>query len=83
MTRVTEFGHHEEWRRLTGLEPDNEIWPGDDVAYEALLNRLAEYKKVVLLSGEVHHGTAGELSYWRRGLKRLTLAAAARGGSEH
>ena len=83
MTRVYEFEPPREWRRLTGLEPDNEIWPGDDVAYEALLNRLAEYKKVVVLSGEVHYGAAGELTYWRRGLKRLTLDAAARGRSEH
>ena len=74
-TRIEEFKHHEQWRRLTGLEPDNEIWPGDDVTYEALLKRLAEYRKVVLLSGEVHYGGAGELSYWERGLKRLTLDA--------
>jgi hypothetical protein len=75
LAKVEEFKHHAEWRRLTGLEPDNEIWPGEDVAYQAFLRRLAEYKKVVVLSGEVHYASAGELTLWRRGLKRLTLAA--------
>jgi hypothetical protein len=75
MTKVEEFKHHAEWRGLTGLEPDNEIWPGEDVAYQAFLRRLAEYKQVVVLSGEVHYASAGELTLWRRGLKRLTLAA--------
>jgi hypothetical protein len=74
LTKVEEFKNHDHWRRLTGLEPDNEIWPGDDVAYEAFLRRLADYKKVVVLSGEVHHAAAGELTLWKRGLKRLTLA---------
>ena len=73
--RINEFNNHEQWRRLTGLEPDNEIWPGDDVAFEAYLRRLSEYKRVVVLSGEVHYGASGELTYWKRGLKRLTLAA--------
>jgi hypothetical protein len=75
LTKVEEFKNHEHWRRLTGLEPDNEIWPGEDVSYQAFLRRLAEYKKVVVLSGEVHYASAGELTLWRRGLKRLTLAA--------
>jgi hypothetical protein len=74
-TRIQEFNHHSEFRRLTGLEPDNEIWPGDDVAYEALLKRLAAYRKVVVLSGEVHFGAAGELTYWTKGQKRLDLGA--------
>jgi hypothetical protein len=73
-TKYEEFKNHEKWRRLTGLEPDNEIWPGEDVAYQAFLRRLAEYKKVVVLSGEIHYASAGELTLWRRGLKRLTLA---------
>ena len=74
-TRLNEFNHHSEFRRLTGLEPDNEIWPGDDLAYEALLKRLAEYRKVVVISGEVHMGAAGELVYWTKGQKRLDLGA--------
>jgi hypothetical protein len=73
-TRIEEFSNHARFRRLTGLEPDNEIWPGDDVAFEALLKRLAAYGKVVVLSGEVHFGAAGELTYWTRGQKRLDLA---------
>ena len=74
-SRYEEFKHHSEWRRLTGLEPDNEIWPGDDVAYEALLKRLTAYRKVVVLSGEVHFGASGELTYWTKGQKRLDLGA--------
>jgi hypothetical protein len=74
-TRIQEFNHHSEFRRLTGLEPDNEIWPGDDLAYEALLERLAAYKKVTVLSGEVHFGASGELTYWTKGQKRLDLGA--------
>jgi hypothetical protein len=75
MTKVQELEHHAQWRRLTGLEPDNEIWPGEDVAYTAFLRRLAEFKKVVVLSGEVHYASAGELTLWTRGLKRLDLPA--------
>jgi hypothetical protein len=75
MSKLDDFRHHEKYRRLTGLEPDNEIWPGDDVAYEAFLRRLAEFKQVVVLSGEVHYAGAGELSYWKKGLKRLMLDA--------
>jgi hypothetical protein len=74
-TRYVEFQHHSQFRRLTGLEPDNEIWPGDDLAFEALLKRLAEYRKVVVLSGEVHFGASGELTYWTKGQKRLDLGA--------
>jgi len=73
MTAKGDFENHARFRRLTGTEPDNEIWPGDDVAYERFLRRLSLYGKVVVLSGEVHHGFAGELSYWKKGLKRLTL----------
>src|SRR5262249_18237604 len=68
-----DFKNHATFRRITGTQPDNEIWPGDVVAYERFLRRLSLYGKVVVLSGEVHHGFAGELSYWKKGLKRLTL----------
>ena len=44
-TRWVEFNNHAQFRRLTGLEPDNEIWPGDDLAYEALLRRLAPTRR--------------------------------------
>jgi hypothetical protein len=72
-TRLDELDHHASYRRLVGLEPDNEIWPGDVLSYETFLRRLTEYRKVVVLSGEVHYGSSGELTYWRKGLKRLTL----------
>ena len=78
MGSIEEFGTRNRWRNLPGLEPDNEIWPGDDGAWDAVLRRLAGYKRVVVLSGEVHWGSTARISYWRRGPRRLSLAAALR-----
>jgi hypothetical protein len=76
MGRLNDMDNHTKWRNLTGLEPDNELWPGDDVGYEDFIRRLADYRRVVVLSGEIHYGFAGQMSYWKQGLKRLALAAA-------
>jgi hypothetical protein len=76
MGRLNDMDNHTTWRNLVGLEPDNELWPGDDVGFEDLLRRLSEYRRVVVLSGEIHYGFAGQMSYWKQGLKRLDLAAA-------
>jgi hypothetical protein len=73
-TRLYDLKNRDKDHNLVGIDPDNEIWPGDDQAYEAFLERLAKYKKVVVLSGEVHFGFSARMSYWRRGLKRLDLA---------
>ena len=45
-------------------------------ALEAVLKRLAAYKRVVVLSGEVHWGSTAQLTYWTRGPRRLDLARA-------
>jgi hypothetical protein len=74
-TRISEASNRHKWRNLIGVNPDNEIWPGDDGAYEALLARLAAYRRVVVLSGEIHWAFSAQMSYWRRGLKRLDLDA--------
>ncbi len=74
-TRIYELRHHQKSRNQLGIDPDNEIWPGDDLAFEALLEALSKYKKVVLLSGEVHYGYSAQMSFWSKGIPRLTLPA--------
>ena len=54
------------------------MWPGDEAALEAVLKRLAAYKRVVVLSGEVHWGSSVQLTYWTRGPRRLDLDPARR-----
>lgn len=77
-TRLNERKNYTKWRNLVGIDPDNEIWPGDGPSYEALLRRLAAYRRVVVLSGEIHWGFTSQLSYWTQGRKRLTLPAGLR-----
>ncbi len=74
LTAINEVKHHEELSNMQGVEPDNEIWPGDDQAYESFLEQLVKFKQVVVLSGEVHFGFSAQLSFWKKGIKRLTLA---------
>src|SRR5262249_17112733 len=78
MGAMGEFKARTRWRNLTGLEPDSEMWPGDEAALEAVLKRLAAYKRVVVLSGEVHWGSSVQLTYWTRGPRRRALEPAAR-----
>jgi hypothetical protein len=78
MGAVAEFKARTRWRNLTGLEPDSEMWPGDELAFEAVLRRLAAYRRVVVLSGEVHWGSTAQLTYWTRGPRRLDLDPARR-----
>jgi len=75
MTSIEEVKHHDTFSNLTGLDPDNEIWPGDNLAYDLFLRRLAKFKQVVVLSGEVHFGYSAQMSFWGKATKRLTLAA--------
>lgn len=50
-----------------GLDPDAvESWSYAPQALEALLARLAPYRRVVVLSGDVHFGATVEMSYWDR-----------------
>jgi hypothetical protein len=52
---------------ITGyMEFDMEAWALDAARFEALLARLNEMKKVVLLSGDVHYACSAELDYWKK-----------------
>lgn len=53
---------------MAGTDPDAiEAWAFDPVATEALLKRLETYRRVVLLSGDVHNGSSQSMSYWKKG----------------
>jgi hypothetical protein len=53
---------------MPGTNPDAaESWANDPVTLEALLKRLAPYRKVVVLSGDVHYAHSGDAIYWRKG----------------
>jgi hypothetical protein len=53
-------------RQMTGTNPDAiEAWAFDAVTFEHLLERLAPYEQVVLLSGDVHNSSGSAMSYWR------------------
>jgi hypothetical protein len=53
-------------RRMPGTNPDAlETWSLEPLAYEHLLERLAEFQRVVVLSGDVHNSTGNLMSYWR------------------
>jgi hypothetical protein len=49
------------------IKMDMEWWAASPVTLEKLLARLESYKRVVFLSGDVHHGLGGELDYWKKG----------------
>jgi hypothetical protein len=54
--------------KITGyLEWDMEAWSLDTPHFEALLARLYEMGKVVLLSGDVHYAFSAEMDYWKQG----------------
>jgi hypothetical protein len=53
-------------RRMPGTNPDAlETWALEPLAFEHLLKRLAEFQRVVLLSGDVHNSTGNLMRYWR------------------
>jgi hypothetical protein len=47
-----------------GLSIDAEAWAYEPGNYEALLWALSRYRKVVLLSGDIHMGFSCALDYW-------------------
>lgn len=52
---------------MPGTNPDAlEVWAQDTATHEALLARLAQHPRVVLLSGDVHNACAVAMSYWRK-----------------
>ena len=46
---------------------DMEAWALDPYGFENFLKKLFPYKKVVLLSGDVHFGFSSLLDYWKKG----------------
>jgi hypothetical protein len=55
-------------KNMPGTNPDAiEAWAFDPKTFEALLKRLEPLRRVVLLSGDVHNGSAQFLSYWKKG----------------
>lgn len=55
-------------RAMAGTNPDAiEAWAFDPIAFESLLKRLEPYRRVVILSGDVHNGSSQSLSYWKKG----------------
>jgi hypothetical protein len=65
--RAFDATHHSDIAGMPGTNPDAaEAWVHDPDTFEALLKRLATYRKVIFLSGDVHYGHSGETSYWRK-----------------
>jgi hypothetical protein len=59
---------NENLKNMPGTNPDAiEAWAFDPKAFEALLKRLEPFRRIVLLSGDVHNGSAQFLSYWKKG----------------
>lgn len=55
-------------KNMPGTNPDAiEAWAFDPKTFEALLKRLEAFKRIVLLSGDVHNGSTQFLSYWKKG----------------
>lgn len=60
---------HQGTAGMPGTNPDAiEAWAFDPKTLESLLARLEPYRKVVLLSGDVHYGSSQVMSYWKKGV---------------
>jgi len=55
-----------EWHEQGPAAVDREAWSLDPTAFEALLAALVPFRRVVILSGDVHYGFAGSVAYWDR-----------------
>ncbi|MBX2873584.1 MAG: hypothetical protein KTR30_15830 [Saprospiraceae bacterium] len=52
---------------MKGTNPDAiEAWVFDPESQEEILKRLAAFKKVVILSGDVHYASSQGLFYWKK-----------------
>jgi len=52
---------------MPGTDPDAiEGWANAPKIFEEFWQRVAPYKKVVILSGDIHHGASQAMSYWRK-----------------
>jgi hypothetical protein len=62
---------------MKGTNPDAiEAWIFDPVSQEELLKRLAPYKKIILLSGDVHYSSSQRLCYWTKGNEKAVACFA-------
>ena len=53
-------------RQMVGTNPDAiEAWAFDAFTFEHLLERLEPYRRVVILSGDVHYSSGTVMSYWK------------------
>jgi hypothetical protein len=52
---------------FSSFEADPEAWSFYPSVFEKFLNRLQLFKKVILLSGDVHFGFTTTLDYWKKG----------------
>ncbi len=66
LIRFTEIGAAVTDSVLRGEEKfDLESWSANPPGFEALIARLATYRRVLVLSGDVHYAGGVELSYWK------------------
>jgi hypothetical protein len=66
--RAFDVKNHRAIAGMPGTNPDAaEGWSNVPAALEEVLARLAPYRRVVVLSGDVHYAHSSELSYWFRG----------------
>ncbi len=62
---------------MKGTDPDAiEAWTFDPVSQEELLKRLAPFKKIIFLSGDVHYGSSQRLAYWTKGNEKAVACFA-------
>jgi len=56
---------------MQGTNPDAiEAWAFDPESQEELLKRLAPFKKIIFLSGDVHYSSSQRLCYWVKGKEK-------------
>ena len=55
-----------EWHEQGPAAVDREAWSLAPAAFEALLATLVPFRRVVILSGDLHYGFAGSVAYWDR-----------------
>jgi hypothetical protein len=53
--------------RFAAYKPDPEAWAFAPVTFEKFLDRLQPFKRVVILSGDVHFSLSAYLDYWKKG----------------
>jgi hypothetical protein len=62
---------------MQGTNPDAiEAWTFDPESQEELLKRLAPFKKIIFLSGDVHYASSQRLAYWTKGNTKATACFA-------